>query len=247
MATKEIQMEQMSVLRDLSRKVATHLTEEITLYTRTLALLFAPRKVLGEFMSGSGRDKVIGAENNYSVIEQRYKTIMRDAFGLSSKLSSVVPTVSSKVTLNNWEVIEDIGEMKVTFMSPTEWVLGYENSVTLERLLESKDQNKALTQDEISKFVITKLVVQRLFEISPNLKRLYEGLGYQLVERKQPEFSGDLTYMVLVGPVLSFRPQEDLIKMAAQFSGSENFTELVDEEAISNIKNITKESLSTLL
>lgn len=247
MAIKEIQMDQMSKLRDLSRNVANFLSEEITAFTKTLALLFSPRKVLGEFMSGGGKDKVIGAQNNFSVIEERYKSVMREAFGYSVKLSSVVPAISSKVTLNNWEYIEDIGGSKITFTAPTQWVLGYDNSLTLERLLESKLQGKSLTQEEISNFVITKLVLQRLFEIAPNLTRIYTGLGYKVEQRTMPDVSGSLTYIVLAGPVASFRPQDDMVKMATQFSGSESFAELVDEESIEQIENRVKDGLAQYL
>jgi len=247
MAIKEIQMDQMSKLRDLSRNVANHLSEEITAFTKTLALLFSPRKVLGEFMSGSGKDKVIGAENNFSVIEERYKAVMREAFGFSVKLSSIVPAVSSKVTLNNWEYIEDIDGTKITFTAPTQWVLGYDNSLTLERLLETKLQGKTLSQEEISNFVITKLVLQRLFEVAPNLTRLYAGLGYTVESRTMPDVSGSLTYMVLTAPVESFRPQNDMVKMATQFSGSESFAELIDEEAIQQIENRIQTQLNQYL
>ena len=247
MAIKEIQMEQMSKLRDLSRNVANHLSEEITAFTNTLTLLFSPRKVLGEFMSGSGKDKVIGAENNFSVIEERYKSVMREAFGYSVKLSSIVPAVSSKVTLNNWEYIEDIDGTNITFTAPTQWVLGYDNSLTLERLLETKRQGKDLSQEEISTFVITKLVLQRLFEVSPNLTRLYEGLGYKVEQRTMPSVSGSLTYIVLTGPVDSFRPQNEIVKMATQFSGSEDFAELVDEDAIKKIPNRIQVGLTQYL
>lgn len=225
---RDIKMEELTQFREISQKVSSHLLDELTRYLKTLTPLFSPRKVLGEYMAGATKDKVIGAEKNYSMIEERYKVIMRDAFGFSAKLSSVVPVVSNKITLYNWEYLETFDETLLTISSPTKWVLGFENAVNIKRLLQMKTENKKLLQEEATAFVVSKLVMAQLIDNSPGLRNIVEGLGFKIIAGKIPECSGDLPYVILSAPFESFRPQDELVKMAAQFSGSSSFGELID-------------------
>ncbi|WP_026375729.1 hypothetical protein [Aestuariibacter salexigens] len=242
-ATKEIQVDKMAELRELSNKVSEYLNKELTGYVKTITQLFSPRKVLGEFMAGNSKDKVVGSEKNFSFLQERYKSIMKDAFGMTAKLSSIVPTVSSKLSLNQWEYIQQIGDKAITISSPTEWVLTYDSSMNINRLLQAKVSGKTLSQDDVSRLVIDQLTMQLLFENNPGLTRLFNGMGYQVEVRTLADTSGELPYIVLSASVQSFQPQEDVIKMATQFSGSSTFAELIDMDAIENIPHTVKDNL----
>lgn len=244
---KEIKMEDMTRLRELSRRVASSMSEDVNAYLKTLTLLFSPRKVLGEFMAGGDKGKVVGAEKNFSLIEEQYKAIMRDSFGYATKLSSIVPVVSSKLMLNSWESLEDFDGLRLTITSPTKWVLGYESSVSMKELIQIHAEGGKLPQEKASTFVIAKLVMKCQLDNSKGLVRLIEGLGYKLTEEKLPSVTGELPHMVLHAPIESFRPQDDLVKMASQFSGSSTFEELIDEEAINALQNPLKDKLDALL
>jgi len=78
---KDIQLEQMAQLRERSKAVSVILNKELHAYLKTITPLFSPRKVLGEYMQSASRDKVVGAEKNYSIILENYKAVLRDAFG----------------------------------------------------------------------------------------------------------------------------------------------------------------------
>lgn len=244
---KEIKMEEMTQLRELSRKVSTSLEQELGAYLKTLTPLFSPRKVLGEYMSGTNKDKVLGAEKNFAIIEEQYKDIMLEGFNYSAKLSSVIPMVASKLSLYNWMYRADLGGMDLNIVSPVKWVLGYENSVSIKSLFQSNSDGKNVSQEDASEFVISKLVIAKLLENTPSLITLIKGLGYTINVETHPEVSGKLPYVVLSAPIEAFRPQDDMVKMAAQFSGASSFEELLDNEALDAIPNHFQDKIRALV
>lgn len=241
---KQIEMQEMTGLRDTSRKISSVLSNELNGYVKSLTPLFSPRKVLGEFMAGANKDKVVGAEKNYSLIAEQYKAIMREAFGHASKLSSSVQPLSHQLVLTPWASIESFDDLKLTLISPTRWVLGYESNYNHQRLLQRVMAGEgAPNSDEISGYVVAQLVMAQLIDSNPGLKRLFDGLNFTLSIETLSAQAGKLPFVVLTAPCQSFRPQDDLVKMASQFSGSTSFEEMVGESEVNGMNNIFQDKL----
>ena len=234
-SVKKIKTEELMHLRDFTRKVASILSDDANAYFKSLTPLFSPRKLFGELMAGGAKEKVVGAEKNFSFIEERYKLVMKEAFGLPAKMTSVIPQISSRISLSNWRYIEDFNGSKVTLVAPTEWVVCYEAPKSLQEVLQLSLDNKSPLQEELTSYVLSHLAIQLMFENNPGLRHLIKGLGYELSERTLPEVSGGLVYMVISSPVQSFRPQDELVLMATQFSGNSVFEQLVDHDEIEGL------------
>ncbi len=242
---KEIQFEEMSALRERSQKIGSLLSEDLRAYTKTLTALCAPRKVLGEFMQSASRDKVVGAEKSFALLEERYKAVMRDAFGLSAKLSTPLPAIHNKLSLTPWCYSEVLtgSSSPLIFSTPVRWVLSYDCSYDLRDLITDRIKSEELRYEEVSPFVVRALVAWLLFEQSPELKRILSGLGFDVSLEVLPEISGDLPYVVLTSTVPAFRPQDSLVSMVSQLSGGSSFEELVDVDGIKAMPFVLKDRL----
>jgi len=244
---KEIQLEQMTQLRKRSKAVSVILNKELQAYLKTITPLFSPRKVLGEYMQSASRDKVVGAEKNYSIILENYKAVLRDAFGFNAKLSSPVPAIQNELVAEPWVYSDDLEGTVLSFSSPVRWVLSYDCSYDLPRLIAEKLKGEQPHYDSITPFVLNALVIWLLLENSPGLVRLLEGLGYEVSVERQPDIAGSLPFVVLTSRVAAFRPQNDLVRMVAQFSGSSGFEEIIDVDQLESIENPLQMKLQSLL
>lgn len=244
---KEIQLEQMTQLRERSKAVSVILNKELQAYLKTITPLFSPRKVLGEYMQSATRDKVVGAEKNYSIILENYKSVLRDVFGYNAKLSSPVPAIQNELVAEPWVYSDDLDGTVLSFSSPVRWVLSYDCSYDLPRLIAEKLKDEQPHYDSITPFVLNALVIWLLLENSPGLVRLLEGLGYEVSIERQPKIAGTLPFVVLTSRVAAFRPQNDLVRMVAQFSGSSGFEEIIDVDQIDAIENPLQIKLQSLL
>ncbi|WP_428034732.1 hypothetical protein [Amphritea sp.] len=244
---KEIQLEQMTQLRERSKAVSVILNKELQAYLKTITPLFSPRKVLGEYMQSASRDKVVGAEKNYSIILENYKSVLRDAFGYNAKLSSPVPAIQNELVAEPWVYRDDLDGTILSFSSPVRWVLSYDCSYDLPRLIAEKLKDEQPHYDSITSFVLNALVIWLLLENSPGLVRLLEGLGYAVSIERQPKIAGMLPFVVLTSRVAAFRPQNELVRMVSQFSGSTGFEEIIDVDQIDAIENPLQIKLQSLL
>lgn len=234
---KEIQLEQMTQLRERSKAVSVILDKELQTYLKTIIPLFAPRKVLGEYMQSASRDKVVGAEKNFSIILENYKAVLRDTFGHNAKLSSPVPAIQNELVAKPWVYSDNLDGSVLSFSSPVRWVLSYDCSYDLHRLVSERAKGEQLHFDSISQFVFNALVIWLLLESNPGLARLLEGLGYSVSFETQPEIAGALPFVVLTSPVPAFRPPDELVRMVAQLSGGSSFEEIIDVDQIDAIVN----------
>ncbi|WP_415891641.1 hypothetical protein ACMXYN_09685 [Neptuniibacter sp. PT8_73] len=246
---REIQFEDLSSLRDQSKKVSSLLSEDLHGYVKTLTTLCAPRKVLGEYMQSASRDKVIGAEKNFSLLEERYKSVMRDAFGLSAKLSTPLSAIHNKLSLTPWSYSQELSGLSspLLFSTPVRWVLGYDCSYDLVGLISDRIGGQEMRYEEVSPFVIRALTIWLLIEQSPDLQRILSGLGYEVSIETLPDVSGDLPYVVLTSVVPAFRPQDSLVSMVSQLSGGSTFEELVDIDGLEGMAFDLKDRLLGVL
>ncbi|NQZ06109.1 MAG: hypothetical protein HRT35_03020 [Algicola sp.] len=236
---KSITLEELPQLRGITSKISASLSQELQGYVKSLTPLFSPRKVLGEFMTSANKDKVVGAEKNYSLIADNYKSIMQKAFGHASKLPSSVPPISHQLVLTPWESLQAFGDTKLTLVSPTRWVLGYDVNYNHKLLLQRSMTGKkdAPSVEEVGSYVVAQLVLARLINTNPGLKRLFDGLNFTVSIETMPEHTDDMPFVVLSAPCESFRPEGDMVKMVSLMSGSTSFEEMVSQESVAQMPN----------
>ena len=245
---KEIDLEQMGHLRDVSKNIMEHLDTRLSGYLRTITPLFAPRKILGEFMQSAFNERVPGADKNFAEIEKRYKAIARETFGMPSKLGTPIPNIRNQVEVYPWEYLRKLegeGDVTVRISSPVSWVMTYASSYTLSDLLEQRAQGEKPEPADIKQLILQNLAMWKLIDSTPDIVQLLEDLRYSL-SIETSAASGDLPYVVLTSDVPAFRPQDDLIHNVIQLSGKQVFEELIDVDAISDMPDPFKSRLLEL-
>jgi hypothetical protein len=246
-SVKEIKIEQLSGMREISQAVSQQLHQILVYHLKTLAPLFSPRKVLGEFMESAYKDKVPGADKIFVQFEARYKDLCQSPFDIPTKLSTPIPSIQNNLTVYPWCYPHTIGnDFVLSVRSPVRWILAYAASYDLARLLQDRLDGSKPRYEDIKTLLVNSLTIATLIEISAGLKGLVEGLKFEL-SIEQSDIAGALPFVVIAAPINSFRPQDDLMKMVAQLSGRAVFEELVDIDAIMGLEHPFKQRLRPLL
>ena len=233
---KEIELQQLGHLRNISQKITQHLQRKVNDYLTTVTPLLAPRKVLGQYMQSAFNDKVPGDDKNFTTLEELYKQISRDTFALNSKLSTPLPSIANKPMVHPWEYLYTITDVQsqISISSPVRWVLNYSSAYNLSRLLEDRVKGEHARPDEVKEFLVYALTMWMLMDKSPGLQDLLRDLRFHVTFEKSAE-SGELPYVVLNADVPSFRPQDEVIKTVVQMSGHPVFEELIDVDALAGV------------
>jgi hypothetical protein len=242
---KEIQLDQLTGMRDASQKISQSLHQVLSAHLKTLTPLFAPRKVLGEFMESAFKDKVPGADKQFARLAERYKALCQTPFDIPSKLATPIPNIKNQLALYPWSYPYTIGDLVLNVRSPTRWVLGYAASYDLAKLLTDHMAKEKPRYDDIKTLLVTTLTMSALMDMSVGLKELINGLNFSVGIEHSP-IAGDLPFIVISAPLSAFRPQDDVMKIVAQLSGTPIFEELVDADEIANLEHPFKSRLQSL-
>jgi hypothetical protein len=238
-AIKEIDLQEMGLLRDASQRISQILSRRLTGYLSTLRPLFAPQKVLGEFMESAYKQSVPGADKTFSELEAQYKSIARDTFNISSKLGTPLPNIKNELEIKSWEYLHKLDNdpnQIVRISSPVKWILSYSGGYTLSDLLAKHISSDTLDVPDLKKHLINSLTISKLIELSPDIAQLLSDLRYKVSVENNP-LTGELPYLTLTADVPAFRPQDDLIRTATKLSGKLMFEEFIDVDAITSVSD----------
>ncbi|MFQ5773114.1 MAG: hypothetical protein ACE5GS_01210 [Kiloniellaceae bacterium] len=242
-------MQTMGQIRQASQKISTFLHKRLSGYLQTLTPLFAPRKVLGEFMESAFKEKVPGADNNFIDLEEAFKTIARETFDIPAKLGTPIPNIRNQLETYPWEYRYQIGDdanRSVIITSPVRWVLAYAGGFTLTDLLERQALGESLPAEDLKQFIIHSWTLRRLVDMSPPVQQLLADLRFPLVVESS-EVTGELPIMVVNSDLPTFRPQDELIETVVQLSGKPVFEELIDLDAIEAVQDPFKARILELM
>jgi len=244
---KEIQLEQLTAMRQASQAISQSLYQTLAGHLKTLTPLFSPRKVLGEFMESAYKEKVPGADRHFAKIEAHYKTLCQAPFAIPARLSTPLPNVANQPVIYPWCYPYPLGgDLILNVRSPVRWVLAYATAYDLTRLLADRLAGETPRADDVKILLLTSLTMAALIDLNTGLKELIEGLGFTLTV-EQSELTGDLPLIVVAAPLGAFRPPDDLMKMVAQLSGRGSFEELVDSADVATLEHPLKGRLQALL
>jgi len=245
---KEIDLQQLAHLREVSQKISQFLHKTLTGYLTPFSSLMAPSKILGEHLEAFTRERIPGADKSYALLEKQYTLLCRDVFRLPHKLRSPVPAIKSNLEVYPWEYlyqIEDDPAKTITISSPVSWVVSYDYPYTLSSLLKAKLAGEKPQPDETKQLIINSLVMKMSFERAAGIQQILDDLRFPLSVATST-VSGDLPYFVVNAAVESFRPQDELIQTVIQLSGRPVFEELVDLDRIDSIHDPLVERIKEL-
>src|SRR5450755_1043067 len=228
---EDLKIEQLLHLHTLTKDLAKLCQKQLRGYLDTLALLFRPRRILGEAMEGAERESVGGSERTVAELRELYRKVALRPFDLRPELSLPLESVSTQMQLYEWEYLHqtktDRGWRSIKVTSPLTWVVTYSSNYSLpmfRQVLAGKEERDA---EAVRAFVLRACLMHLHFTKFPAIAELLAGLRYRVEVRQSPEL-GDLPLVTVSAPLGTIRPPDNLVTLASGLAGGTSFAEVLD-------------------
>jgi hypothetical protein len=241
-------IEKLLVLRKLTRAIADLLRSQMKEYLSALAPLLRPNVALGEYLQGSSKSPVKGAERAFKEMQALYESVaVAKPFHLPKDLRPPLDIAGPALEMTPVEyehVARTDNESKsVIVTQPLKWVVAYPGYTPdgLGALLANRNRSAEEVRDFILHFLAVHLVTSRQTGIAAML----EALHFPLSSGKLPEF-GELPITYISSSISTFRPHDDVIIESTEISGKDLFEEIVNIEDIARMRDPLRERLVEL-
>src|SRR5439155_8688426 len=133
-----LNVEQMLHLHTLTKEVAKICQKQLRGYLDTMALLFRPRRMLGEAVEGTERESSTGSERTVAEFRELYRRVAVRPFDLRPELTFPIESVSTQLQLYEWEYLHDTktdrGWRTIRVTTPLTWVIAYSSHYSISML-----------------------------------------------------------------------------------------------------------------
>jgi hypothetical protein len=231
-------------LRKVTRAISDLLRAQMKDYLSTLAPLFRPRHVLGNYVGGSAYESSRTGEKAFKELQELYQSIAQSrAYRLPTELKTPLEVISPQLEMTPVEYIHAAtngSETKtILITSPLKWVLTY-NGFGPSRLNEAiKGERKS---DQLQQFVLHYLMMNTVVSKQPGLLQIMEALHFPIVVERQEAY-GDLPIVSIASSISTVRPPDSLLIESTEISGMDAFEEVVHLEDINKLRDPLKEEL----
>ncbi len=248
-AAEALNVEQLLHLHTLTKELSKFCQKQLRGYLDTMALLFRPRRVLGDAMEGAEQESVGGSERAVAELRDLYRRVAIRPFDLRPELSLPLESVSTQMQLWEWEYLHDTkterGWRAIKVTSPLTWVLTYSSTYSLSMLRQVLAGQEERNSEAVRAFVLRACLVHLQFLKFPAIADLLAGLRYQVEVRRAPEM-GDLPLVTVSAPFATMRPTDNLVAMAASLAGGDSFAEVVDLESARRLLDPLRQEVAAI-
>jgi hypothetical protein len=231
-------------LRAKTEAVAKLLRERLSAQLETLRPVLAPRRLLGRHVRSGAREEVPGAERAFTRLRERYAQTCGRPFTLPKELDDEPLSIEPLVDLHPFEyphTLEGDGRV-IAITNPLRWVIGYRAGYSLSQLEGALANRASLRPSDAKQFLLNALALELLLETFPEISELFRELRYEVAIEKRAHL-GELPLVTLRSALPAFRPADDLIAKATQFSGVPAFIELIDLDAVTRLVDPLRERI----
>jgi hypothetical protein len=239
--------QRMLSLRKLTRAAADQMRHQLKDILSAVGPLLQPKAALGDYVRGV-KEPVRGADALFKEIEGMFQKVASEKpFGVRRELTAPLDFSGSSVDVNPLEYSHTAAvkghSKKVTVTSPFRWVMSY-NGYSLPQL-------KVLlgavspSNDQLYAFVLHYVTLRSQVVRPSPITNVFKMLRYKLNVTTQPEF-GELPLTCISAPIFTVRPPDEVIIETTEMTGSDNFEEVIDLEALATLGDPMKESLVEL-
>ncbi|HEY2857147.1 MAG TPA: hypothetical protein VGJ21_01870 [Terracidiphilus sp.] len=249
-ANRQFSQEQLGRLHGITQQVGKICRSQLRTYLDALAPLFRPRRLLGNHMEGAGKESVANADQNFNEFREIYFKACSRPFDLRKELSTPLESVPTQIQLHEWEYHYEVQTERerrnINITSPLTWVLAYPSAYShnMARQLIAAGQER--DQESVRTFVLRTSLMYLMFTRLPDLTTVLEGLRYKVEIRKSHQL-GDLPLVTVSAPVATVLPTDDLLLLAAAFSGRSGFVEVIDPERATRIPDPLQDQITKIL
>jgi hypothetical protein len=244
-----VTIERVQSLRRLTRAVSDLLRDNLTSYLSTLSLLFHPKRVLGQYVQGSEKEPVKGADRAFRDLQALYDSIARaQPFTLArGELPNPIEIVSTTLEIHSVEYSYEAqagGERRaVTVRSPLTWVLTYSGfgPNALPDLL----AHRTGANEDLHQWLLHQLVLHSVASNQPGLVHILAQLQFPVSFVTETK-SGLLTQTRISSPLSTLRPPDEVIMKSVELSGMDAFEEVLNLDDIARMNNPLKDKLIDL-
>jgi hypothetical protein len=237
--------QQLLALRKATRSIADFLRSQMKEYLSTLAPLFSPRHVLGNYAARGTYEASSVGEKAFKELQELYQTIAQSKlYQLPSELKTPLEVISTQLEMTPVEythvAVTDGQSKSITVTSPLKWALTY-RGFGLPRFREVLS-NRDRATDDLQQFVLHYLMINTVVTKQPGLARILEGLHFPLSVEYSSEF-GEVPLTYISSSISTVRPPDVVLVESSEVSGMDAFEELVRLEDIPRLRDHLKEQL----
>jgi hypothetical protein len=244
-----LNVEQLLHLHTLTKEVSKLCQKQLRTYLDTLALLFRPRRILGDAMEGSEREAVAGSDKVVAELRDLYRRVAGRPFDLRPELTFPLESVSTKMDLYEWEYLHDTktdrGWRAIKVTSPLTWVVAYSSTYSLSMLRQALAGNQDRNPEAVRAFVLRACLLHLHFNRFPAIPELLGALRYRVEVRRSPEL-GDLPLVTVSAPFATVRPPDNIVTIAAGLAGGTSFSEILDIATVQNLRDPLREQVAAV-
>jgi hypothetical protein len=244
-----LNVEQLLHLHTLTKDVAKVCQKQLRGYLDAMALLFRPRRILGDYMEGAEKEYVGGSDRTLAELRELYRKVALRPFDLRPELSLPLESVSTQLQLYDWEYLHqtktDRGYRSIKVTSPLTWVLAYSSTYSLSILRQVLAGQEERDSEAVRAFVLRACLMHLHFQKFPALSDLFAGLRYR-VEVRQSQETGDLPLVTVSAPFSTMRPPDSLVTVASGLAGGASFSEVIDLSTVQQLKDPLREQVAAI-
>ena len=247
---ESLKIEQLLHLHTLTKDVSKLCQKQLRGYLDTMALLFRPRRMLGDAMEGSERDSASGSDRTATELRELYRRVAARPFDLRPELTFPLESVSTQIQLYEWEYLHQIktdrGWRNIKVTSPLTWVVAYSSTYSLTMLRQVLAGQEERNQKSVQAFILRACLMHLHFMKFPSIAELLSGLRYRIEVRRSPEL-GDLPLVTVSAPFSTIRPPDNLVTVASGLAGGTSFAEVLDMESVRNLQDPMRQEVAAIL
>lgn len=244
-----LNVEQLLHLHNVTKDVSKFCQKQLRGYLDTMALLFRPRRILGDAMEGAERESIGGSERTIAELRELYRRVAVRPFDLRPELSFPLESVSTQMQLYEWEYAHetktDRGWRTIKVTAPLTWVVSYSSGYSLSILRQVLAGHEERDADAVRAFVLRACLMHLHFARFPGIAELLSDLRYRVQVRYSPE-TGDLPLVTISAPFSTLRPPDNLVTVASGLAGGASFAEVLDLGTAQNLQDPLREQVRAI-
>jgi hypothetical protein len=246
---ESLNVEQLLQLHTLTKEVAKLCQKQLRAYLETMALLFRPRRILGDAMEGAEQESVGGSERNVAELRDLYRKVAQRQFDLRPELIFPLESVSTAMQLYDWEYLHQVktdrGWRSIKVTSPLTWVLAYSSNYSYPIFRQVLAGHEERDAEAVRAFVLRACLMHLHFTKFPAIAELLAGLRFRAEVRRTPE-TGDLPLVTVSAPFSTMRPPDNLVTVASGLAGGTSFAEVLDLTTVKDLKDPLREQIAAI-
>jgi len=146
-----------------------------------------------------------------------------------------------------WEYTHQAGAKPINHYLAVRWVIAYRSDYTFSGLRTAATAGTGgLRAASVRQFLVNAIAMQIVLARNPAAVQLLQDLRYELSAETVPGL-GKIPFATVSSGIASFRPPDELILSATRFSGVSAFIELVDLEAVRQMRDPLQQQLESIL